>query len=225
MDLDRIPLWRGDHVTLKQLWSDYSQYLYLPRLRDSAVLLDAVRSGVALLTWSTDTFAYASAYDEQEGRYGGLLASQHVSVVLDASAVLVKPEAAARQFDEVEAPSGSPSLQSHGSQPGTESASGTDDPGSKMGNAPTRPRRFYGRVSVEPVRMLRDLGDIAEAIIKQLGRADAAVTITVEIEATAEGGFTEDVRRAIDENARTLKSTPMSSRGKDVHSGQVSSPR
>ena len=32
MDLDRVPLWRGDHVTLKQLWSDYSQYLYLPRL-------------------------------------------------------------------------------------------------------------------------------------------------------------------------------------------------
>ncbi|MGI8984183.1 MAG: ATP-binding protein, partial [Acidimicrobiales bacterium] len=25
MDLDRVPLWRGDHVRLKQLWSDYSQ--------------------------------------------------------------------------------------------------------------------------------------------------------------------------------------------------------
>jgi hypothetical protein len=35
--------------------------------------------------------------------------------------------------------------------------------------------------------------------------ADASVTITVEIEATAEGAFTEDVRRAVDENARTLK--------------------
>jgi hypothetical protein len=53
--------------------------------------------------------------------------------------------------------------------------------------------------------MLRDLGDIAESIVKQLGRADAEVKITVEIEATAEGGFSEDVRRAVDENARTLK--------------------
>ena len=51
------------------------------------------------------------------------------------------------------------------------------------------PRRFYGRVSLEPVRMLRDLGDIAESIVKQLGRSDAEVTITVEIEATAEGGW------------------------------------
>ena len=53
--------------------------------------------------------------------------------------------------------------------------------------------------------MLRDLGDIAEAIVKQLGRADADVTITVEIEATTEGGFEEDIRRTVDENARTLK--------------------
>lgn len=100
MDLDRVPLWRGDHVGLKQLWSDYSQYLYLPRLRDSAVLLAAVRSGVALLTWNPDSFAYASAVDEATGRYSGLVGAQHPAVVLDAAAVLVKPEVAAAQIDE-----------------------------------------------------------------------------------------------------------------------------
>jgi hypothetical protein len=67
------------------------------------------------------------------------------------------------------------------------------------------PRRFYGRVSLEPVRMLRDLGDIAEAVVAQLGRADAEVTLTLEIEATVEAGFAEDVRRTVGENARTLK--------------------
>ena len=205
MDLDRVPLWRGDHVMLRQLWSDYSQYLYLPRLRDSAVLLDAVRAGVALLTWSTDTFAYASAYDESAGRYVGLSASQHAAVVLDATAVLVKPEAAVRQLDEVEASPGGKPSQPSGPQPTSESGSGTLAAGSNDRSTPLAPRRFYGRVVVEPVRMLRDLGEIAEAIIKQLGRADAAVNITVEIEATAEGGFSEDVRRAVDENARTLK--------------------
>jgi hypothetical protein len=205
MDLDRVPLWRGDHVTLRQLWSDYSQYLYLPRLRDSAVLLDAVRTGVALLTWSTDTFAYASAYDEHSGRYVGLAASQHVAVVLDATAVLVSPEAATRQFDEVEVAAGGQSSQPSGSpRSGSQSGGGTPGPSSDGGTTPLAPRRFYGRVSVEPVRMLRDLGEIAEAIVKQLGRADAAVRITVEIEATAEEGFSEDVRRAVDENARTL---------------------
>ncbi len=53
--------------------------------------------------------------------------------------------------------------------------------------------------------MLRDLGDVAESVVNQLGRADASVTITLEIEATAPGGFAENVRRAVDENARTLK--------------------
>jgi hypothetical protein len=75
MDLDRVPLWRGDHVVLKQLWSDFSQYLYLPRLRDSSVLLDAVRQGVALLTWNPDTFGYASAFDEAGGRSKALSAA------------------------------------------------------------------------------------------------------------------------------------------------------
>jgi hypothetical protein len=53
--------------------------------------------------------------------------------------------------------------------------------------------------------MLRDLGDIADAIVAQLGRANAEITITVEIEATAEEGFVDDVRRTVSENARTLK--------------------
>jgi hypothetical protein len=67
------------------------------------------------------------------------------------------------------------------------------------------PKRFYARVTLEPVRMLRDVGEIADAIVTQLGRADASVTVTVEIEAHAEDGFPEDVRRTVSENARTLK--------------------
>ena len=32
--LDDVPLWRGDHVAVKQLVEDFARYLYLPRLRD-----------------------------------------------------------------------------------------------------------------------------------------------------------------------------------------------
>jgi hypothetical protein len=60
-------------------------------------------------------------------------------------------------------------------------------------------------VSLEPVRMLRDLGDIADAIVAQLGRAEALVTITLEIEAIADTGFADHVLRTVSENARTLK--------------------
>jgi hypothetical protein len=53
--------------------------------------------------------------------------------------------------------------------------------------------------------MLRDLGDVAEAIVAQLGRAGAEVSITVEVDAKAVGGFPDDVQRTVSENARTLK--------------------
>jgi uncharacterized protein len=206
MDLDRIPLWRGHHVGLRQLWSDFSQYLYLPRLRDSAVLLNAVRSGVALLTWNPDSFAYASAFDEPTGRYSGLVAGQHAAVVLDATSVIVKPDVAAGQIDGEKGPA-------PGEPAGGETERASDGggarpaggPGGKVGSAATTPIRFYGRVSLEPVRMLRDLGDIADAIVAQLGRAEAVVTITLEIEAIADKGFADDVLRTVSENARTLK--------------------
>ena len=62
MELDRVPLWRGDHVTIKQIVEDFARYLYLPRLRDSTVLLNAISAGVALLTWEQDGYALADSF-------------------------------------------------------------------------------------------------------------------------------------------------------------------
>jgi hypothetical protein len=73
MELDRIPLWRGDHVLLKQLAEDFAQYLYLPRPKDSEVLVGAVNNGLGMFSWELDSFAYAQGYDEATGRYRGLI--------------------------------------------------------------------------------------------------------------------------------------------------------
>ena len=64
MELDRVPLWRGNHVAIKQLGEDFARYLYLPRLADTHVLRDAIGTGLALLSWDHETFAYADSYDE-----------------------------------------------------------------------------------------------------------------------------------------------------------------
>ena len=74
MELDRVPLWQGDHISTQQLWSYFAQYLYLPRLRDRSVLVRAIESGAADIGWEQDTFAYAQAFDEDDGRYLGLVA-------------------------------------------------------------------------------------------------------------------------------------------------------
>jgi hypothetical protein len=70
MELDRVPLWRGgNHVAIRQLVEDFGRYLYLPRLRDGAVLLNAIRSELSLLTREKDSYAYADSFDEEAGRY------------------------------------------------------------------------------------------------------------------------------------------------------------
>ena len=104
MELDRVPLWRGDHVSIRQLVEDFGRYLYLPRLQTPDVLVDAIRSGLALLTWEQDAFAYAESYDESAARYRGLRHSTHVSLTRDDASLLVKPEAARKQIEQETAP-------------------------------------------------------------------------------------------------------------------------
>jgi len=108
MELDRIPLWRGDSVAVKQLAEDFARYLYLPRLADPSVLVSAIRDGVALLTWPQDSFAYAESYDESAGRYRGLCSGRNLNLAdHTAAGLLVKPEVALKQIDaEAPAPGG-----------------------------------------------------------------------------------------------------------------------
>ena len=47
IDLDRVRCGVATTCRRQQLWADYAQYLYLPRLRDRSVLLRAVEDGVA----------------------------------------------------------------------------------------------------------------------------------------------------------------------------------
>ena len=94
-----MPLWRGGHVPLKQLVEDFARYLYLPRLAGSEVLVHAIADGVSLLTWRSDTFAYAESYDEAAARYRGLRGGQMVSLSADSAGLLVKPDIALTQMN------------------------------------------------------------------------------------------------------------------------------
>ena len=74
-----MPLWRGNHVAVKRLAEDFARYVYLPRLKDSSVLVGAVLDGIGFLTWEEETFAYADSFDELTGRYRGLRGGQLVN--------------------------------------------------------------------------------------------------------------------------------------------------
>ncbi len=62
------------------------------------------------------------------------------------------------------------------------------------------------RSSLDPVRMSRDAGQVADEVVKHLvGHGRPNVEVRVEITATSEDGFPDDVVRTVTENAKTLK--------------------
>jgi hypothetical protein len=211
MELDRIPLWRGNHVPVKQLVEDFARYLYLPRLRESAVLLEAIREGLRLLTWSRDSFAYADSFDEDAGRYRGLRCGEVVNISLDnLSGLLVRPEVALRQREAETAP-----VPSGFAEPTGDVIEGLAGPASTGGasGAPAekgarRPKRFHGSVLLDPSRVGRDAGRVADEVISHLaGLVGSSVKVTLEIEAEVEARTPENVVRTVTENSRTLKFT------------------
>jgi len=201
LELDRY-LWKDvDHLNLKKLWEYFATYLYLPRLKDSEVLIQAIQEGVQQTTWA-EHFAYAEGYDESKKRYMGLKAGQLTSVVLDAHSLVVKPEAAKRQLEEerkeividvVKKP--------EGEEPGKEETE-------KEGIRPTQPRRFYGSVKLDATRLGRDAGKIAEEVVQHLsGLVGANVEVTLEISARIPDGAPEHIVRTVTENCNTLHFT------------------
>lgn len=217
MELDRVPLWRGDHVEIGQLVEDFARYHYLPRLVRPEVLLEAVRSGPSLLTRATDSFAYADSYDAEAGRYRGLHCGQIVPVAGYEVGLLVKPAVAIAQLEAerraaIEAAAGAAAAAAgvHGGDVG---------PGSTGGGAPGMPhppetpvpvvlKRFHGSVSLNPERVGRDASQVAEEVIAHLaGLVGARLKVTMYIEAEIPSGAPDDVVRTVTENSRTLRFT------------------
>jgi predicted AAA+ superfamily ATPase len=206
MELDRIPLWRGNHVVLKQLCEDFARYLYLPRIRDEDVLLAAVRDGVERLTWETETFAYAEAWDETRQRYAGLRAAGPLRVVADDRAVLVRPEVAAAQLraEREQTPT-----TGNGGAGGGGGGPVTPMPGGDSVAPPpdaSQPTRFHGSVQLDPLRLGRDASRIAEEVVQHLSSiVGANVEITLEVQAELPDGASEKLVRDVTENCRTLR--------------------
>lgn len=216
MDLDRIPLWRDDRVAVRDLWGFYSQYLYLPRLRDAGVLLAAVSDGVALMTWRDDGFAYADAVDETSGRFVGLRAGAHVTLA-DPVGLLVRPDIADAQMEAERAarttavsPSEAPASACDATSSGSSAV--TDSPGRPPRPAEeAAPRRFFGTIELDPTRLARDASEVGEAVVAHLnGLVGAKVQVTLEIHAEIPEGAPEDVVRTVTENAMTLRFDPTS---------------
>ena len=196
-----MPLWRGDHVAVRQLVEDFGRYLYLPRLLRPEILTGAVQDGVALLTWESDSFALAESRDEAAERYPRSAGGTDGGGFPESQALLVKPEVARRQLDAEVPPR--PAAVPGGRE---EVPLGTDETEPPPPPPEKKARRFHGAVTLDATRVGRDAGQIADEVISHLsGLVGSEVTVTLEIDAEIPEGAPENVVRTVTENSRTLR--------------------
>jgi hypothetical protein len=215
LELDRVPLWRGEDVLVKQLVDDFATYLYLPRLRDSDVLIAAIRDGLPLITWTLETFGYAQSKDAS-GRYLGLVGGSAAAIQIEGGALVVKPDVAAEQLRKDAADQEQTGATGAGASPidqGGDQGQPTDG-GEQGGDGtviPTPPaapvyRRFHGSVQLDSLRVGRDAGRIADEVIQHLSKlVGADVQVTLEIQAQLQDGASDKTIRDVTENCRTLR--------------------
>jgi hypothetical protein len=215
-EIDQIPLWRANHVGVKQLVDDFAKYLYLPRVKNAQVLLDAIQDGVGRLTWSQDAFAYADFHDAATDRYRGLEAGRRPTVQLNATSVVVKPEVAVAQQEKEAAaaaaankpflPTETTPLETTTAGPSGIAAPGPSPTGGGLEPRRVVLRRFHGTAKIDATRLSRDVDQIASAVVQHLGGLlGAKVNITLEIAAEMPSGAPDNVVRTVTENCRTLK--------------------
>jgi predicted AAA+ superfamily ATPase len=215
MELDNI-LWReSDNIAIKQLWEYLCTYCYLPRLANENVLIDAIQAGVN----SAEYFAIASGFDGT--RYIDLKFNQYVGFI-EKSGYLVKVDVAQKQFAEEAAKhqaeadaaarlDGSATVPTNASGEGrfvyTPSNEGS---AIREDNTPSvstpKNRRFFMSADLDTTRINRDVQKYVEEIIQHLTSVDGAkVTVSLEVQAESDEGFTQQTVRTISENCRTLR--------------------
>lgn len=219
-ELDRIPLWNGNHVSIKQLSEYMARYLYLPRIRDESVLIGAIEAGVSGLMWEEEGFAYAEGWDSVRERYQGLRGGISVRIVVDDRSLLVKPSVAVKQLTEDRLQAAQRKNTENGHNHHTQNlpinpkdnlsndAQSLTRQSVPVNNLPGKPilTRFHASAEVDPIRLGRDAARIAEEVVQHLSAlVGVQIEITLEIQAKLPEGAPDKLVRDITENCRTLR--------------------
>ena len=195
-----------DFVVAMAVWEDMQRYLYLPRLKDRDTLAQAVLKGAA----SKDFFG--TAYGQTGEVFEGFRLGD-ANVQLDDTLLLIEPEAAKRYEANLVATSTvAPGNEKATIPPSKVTAGGNtlfDPPAAGVGGLPTiglgKAGSYYGSVEVNPATAKIRMVQLAEEIIGHLvADSLAEIKITVEISAGFPNGPSDQVKRTVSENAKSL---------------------
>ncbi|MEP9386497.1 DUF499 domain-containing protein [Mesorhizobium sp. KR9-304] len=189
------------HVAIADLKEWFASYVYLPKLRDAAVLESAIAEGVST---SDPLFGYADRYEAEAGRYVNLVYGKLAPTAFSPDAVIIRKDVAAQYL----APPTGPGTGAPTGGTGTTSVSPSPNPPVPPAG-PAKPKRFYGIVDIDPARPIRSFETIINSIVAELQRQSGTkVTLTLEVEARNEQGFDEKDVDVVRDNARQLKFRP-----------------
>ena len=120
---------------------------------------------------------------------------------------MVRAEVAKKQqAADVTPPAGATAGASDGAGTAEQPGRGVAGTGVTSPLAAAKPKRFHGSVTLDPTRVGRDAGRIADEVIVHLaGLVGSRVKVTLEIEAEIPSGTPDPVVRTVTENSRTLK--------------------
>jgi predicted AAA+ superfamily ATPase len=198
-------------------WEDTLRYLYMPRLKNRDSLAQAIRIG----SESKDFFG--TAMSQQGERYEGFRIGEK-AVQLDDTLLLIDPDAA-RQYEatlKVQAAQQAEAQRTSGDSSGATSdfpeyssaslgpVQGAGGPArSGSGNVPVAKvaaSSFHGSVDVSAASARVRLMEIADEVISILAAdPNAEVSVTLEISADFPTGASDQTKRAVTENATTLR--------------------
>lgn len=204
-------------VSALKVWQDCCQYLYLPRLVNDQVFRNALSQGLA----TEDFFGYASG--KEGDKYLGFTFGQGSLPGLDTESLLIEREAAAAYRDRLRAEAAQREQAQAGASGETATSgavsdlkrNGTDGspvaPSIGPGDATPAPSstvktQFYGTVDLDPFKAKMDFATLVDEVVEQFTkRTGVQVKISVEIEASSDAGFDENLQRTIKENCSVLK--------------------
>ena len=214
MQINRLNLWREKpYVPLDVLVGYFSQYVYMPKVVQPKVVIDAVWHLDDSLVVELDGFAYADSYED--GRFSGLTmkaptAVRHGGLLVDPVVATEQIEADTKvnEGESGEGETGDTGAGADGSgassTAGGSGASGSATSSETGRSAATVPTRFHATKDLTVNRVVRDAGQIYEEIVSHFVMAGVPVRVTIDMESDQLAKLSEDQRSAIRENLRTL---------------------
>jgi len=181
-------------------WEDTLRYLYMPRLKNRDTLAQAIRAGAG----SSDFFG--TAYGQTGDKFDGFHIGES-SVQLDDTLLLIEPDAAKAYQASItkpvitDPPPGTDPIPPGPTPPGP----GPVPPGPTPPPPAAKPKTFHGSIQIPLATAKMRLVQVADEIITLLtSDPNATLNITVEINAEFPNGVSDQIKRAVTENATAL---------------------